>query len=228
VTADLKDRGFSERTDKYLWGVISVQCKAEDPITEEMCETRREITSLASAVYVLLAFALLCGSVILVVLTLFATPLVQYRLLLIVYGTTIVVTLIALLINEIRLRSLMSDATLWGLADHRIHLTLTGKETASHFAEDTDFEWIGSPTSPICVWVALGCWFGSLGALIHRYKKDLKTKSYVFSDPSLRFMRQKSILATSPVTSNIVEEGQAAAVSSRSVDGLIRSRRSNR
>jgi hypothetical protein len=215
---DLVRRGFSDKMDKYLWGVISIQCSPEgQEITEDTCGNRKLITTLTSALYVLFAIAALTGSIVILIQTMAATPLTHYLPIMILYASAIGTTLIPLLIFDIWLRPLLSDPHMWGLADHKIHITFTGKESPSHISYRTQFESVGIPACSIMNWVSFGCFIVSFVSFVYRYKRSMKLKSYVYSDSS--FMRQKSILA--PATGS-AEEGKVSAIS---VDELIRSRR---
>lgn len=227
VSSDLVERGFVNKTDTYFWGVISIQCQPSEAkhITAEICGNREAITNLAGVVYMLLSFTLVFIASVVLILLFSATPVTHYLPITVLYACSILTCLISALIFEIRLRHLFMEPSLWGAADPEIRSSIAGVDkpislpTVAKYADPG----MSSSASSILVWTSLICIIISLGAFIFRYRRAMKIKSYVYSNPDLSFMRAPSRMEVDPFKQSSVA---SAPISERTDESSARSRRS--
>jgi len=228
VTTDLVERGFVNKTDTYFWGVISIQCQpsgGSKHTTQETCGNREAITNLAGVVYMLLSFTLVFLAGVVLILLFSATPVTHYLPIMVLYACSVLTCLVASLIFEVRLRHLFMEPSLWGASDPEIRSSIAGVDKPTTIPTTAKYvnHGITSSASSILVWTSLVCILISLGAFAFRYRRAMKIKSYVYSNPDMSFMRAASILAVDPLKHS--SEG-SAPMSGRTDEPSARSRRS--
>jgi hypothetical protein len=225
VTSDLSGRGFVNKTDTYFWGVISIKCKPTDEnMSSEICGNREAITNLTGIVYILLSLTLVFAAIVVLILLYSATPVTHFLPITVLYSCSILTCTVAILIFEIRLRHLFMDPSLWGAVDPEIHSSIAGLDKPITIPQEAkyDDDGLASSASSILVWVSLICLVVSLGLFVFRYRRAMKIKSYVYSNPDLSFMRAQSILA---IESARKSTDVSAPVTERSNEPSARSRR---
>jgi hypothetical protein len=225
VTSDLSSRGFVNKTDTFFWGVISIKCKpSEENMTPEICGNREAVTNLTGIVYILLSLALVFAAVVLLILLFSATPVTHFLPITVLYSCAILTCTVAILIFEIRLRHLLMDPSLWGATDSEIHSSLAGVDKTINIPPEAKYQddGLSSSASSIILWVSLICFIASFGMFILRYRRAIKIKSYIYSNPDLSFMRAQSISA---IESARKSDGASASATARSNEPSVRSRR---
>lgn len=177
------ERGFSGRSDNYLWGILAVQCEMDKgkEIGETECTNRRTISSLSSVVHIVLSIAsvLISGTVMLLAFS--QSPSVYMKTTFIMFGSSLVTLLSAMLIFEARLKGLLNDPKAWGIFDEEIHTSIAGVDHLLHFPhESTTFDPRSVGISPTFVWLGFCLLLCSLVTYTIRLRRTWVTKKYVY------------------------------------------------
>ena len=181
------ERGFSDKSDKYIWGILTIECDMDSKhahTSQIDCSNRRLITWLASLVYIFLSIASVLISATVVFLAYSPSPLVYLKTKLVLYGLSIVTVMGSMIIFETKLKTLFNDPISWGISDDKIHTLLGGMDSPMHIPHDVKFSAKSMTTSPILVWAAFCLLIASLIIYLVRIRRTQINKKYIY-DPRL-------------------------------------------
>jgi hypothetical protein len=180
VTKDGMQKGFHARTDSYLWGILSYRCAPDGTITAEACNNLSAINDLTGTMYVLLSFASLALAATMGMLVLSSSPVVNFKSTTALYAASALLTLIPLLIFELKAGGILGQPIDWAIWDKQIHSTFAGVDAVKHVPLQSRYE-PQRGISRIMVWVAFGCIFGSMCCFLVRLYRARRSKKYLTS-----------------------------------------------
>ena len=197
---DAIERGFSNKTDTYYWGILAIECEIEEgSIPAQACATRGSITSLNGTVYILLSIASVLISSTVVFLLLSPSPVTYWKQTLGLFVLSLITLLSALLIYEVRLKALLNDPISWAIYDEKIHTTLAGMDAPLHIPSDATFELRSCNISQIFIWLSFFLVVASLVIYILRFQRTRQKKKYIYG-------KNKTIASRLSMTFNIPRE----------------------
>ena len=175
-------RGFMRKRDRYLWGLMAIQCDEEAvSIKRSACAVRHELTTLTGVMYVLLSMASVVVSGTVGLLVLSSSPMVRLKTSLVLYSSSILLMLVPSLIFEIRVRGLFESPNLWGFHDKHIHTTLAGMDSPRSIPKEATFFPSSAAVSQILIWIAVVSMMASFACFMIRVRRTRKHKGYLFS-----------------------------------------------
>jgi hypothetical protein len=188
------EKGFYARTDSYLWGILSYKCPRSRDIPSAACVKRSLITSLGSAMYIILSLASFALAAVMGMLVLSASPVSSFKTTTTFYGIAGILSLTALLIFEFKLNGILSDPSSWAIWDKEIHSSFAGVDALRHVPKTATY--ISQPgISRVMVWIAFICIITSFGCYLLRVYSTRKSKKYLNTFNTL-FKSRPSLFVT--------------------------------
>lgn len=172
------EKSFYARTDSYLWGILSYKCTHSSHIPSSACGKRSLITSLSSAMYVLLSLASLALAAVMGMLFLSGSPSLSFKTTTTFYGIAALLTLAALLIFELKLNGILSKPSSWAIWDDEIHSSFAGVDALRSVPKNSTFT--SQPgISRLMVWIAFVSILTSFVCYLIRVYNTRKSKKYL-------------------------------------------------